>query len=79
MSAFDGLEAVADGDGAWRILETGRPEPEGRIALVTGEPGSGFTVSAEGDAPPPGPYGTLGDAVQAIAIWRNARFEGDRR
>jgi hypothetical protein len=61
------------------VLETGRPSSEARLATVTGDERSGFVLETPGDAgPPPGPYGTLDDAVAAAAMWRLARFEGDR-
>ena len=78
MSAFDGLEAVPEGEGRWRVVETGRPASEAGIATVTGDQHHGFGLTAEPPAPPAGPYGTLADAVEAVAMWRLARFRGDR-
>lgn len=79
MSAFDGLTAEPDGPGRWAVLETGRPASEARVATVTGDDRTGFALETSGDAgPPPGPYGSVGDAVGAIATWRLARFEGRR-
>jgi len=34
MTGFDGLEAVPDGDGRWRVVETGRPASEAGIAAA---------------------------------------------
>jgi len=79
MSAFAGLTAEPDGPGRWAVLETGRPASEARVATVTGDERSGFTLETSSESgPPPGTYGTLDDAVAAIAMWRLARFEGDR-
>ena len=78
MSGFDGLEAVPDGDGRWRVVETGRPASEAGIATVTVDEHHGFLLTAEAPARPAGPYGTLADAVDAVAMWRLARFRGDR-
>lgn len=79
MSAFEGLSAEPDGTGRWAVQETGRPASEARLATVTGDEGTGFTLETSGGSgPPSGTYGTLDDAVAAIAMWRLARFEGDR-
>ena len=79
MSAFEGLTTEADGPGRWTVRETGRPASEARVATVTGDERSGFALETDGGSgPPTGPYGTLDDAVAAIAMWRLARFEGDR-
>jgi len=79
MSAFEGLSTVPDGPGRWAVLETGRPASEARIATVTGDDRSGFALETAGDSgPPSGTYGSVDAAVAAIAMWRLARFEGDR-
>ena len=79
MSAFDGLTTEPDGPRRWAVLETGRPASEARIATVTGDERSGFALDPTGEAgPPAGPYGSVDDAVAAIATWRLARFEGRR-
>ena len=79
MSSFDGLTTEADGPGRWAVLETGRPASEARLATVTGDERTGFVLEGGDAGPPSGRYGTLDDAVAAIALWRLARFEGDRR
>jgi hypothetical protein len=79
MSAFDGLTTEPDGPGRWVVLETGRPASEARVATVTGDSRNGFALEASSEAgPPSGTYGSLGDAVGAIAMWRLARFEERR-
>jgi hypothetical protein len=79
MTGFDGLTAEPDGSGRWAVLETGRPASEARIATVAGDEHRGFTVESVGEAgPPAGTYGTLDDAMGAVAMWRLARFEGHR-
>ena len=44
MSAFDGLEAAPEGEGRWRVVETGRPASEAAIATVTGGEHQGFAL-----------------------------------
>ncbi|HET6824888.1 MAG TPA: hypothetical protein VFH64_03095 [Amnibacterium sp.] len=79
MSAFEGLTTEPDGPGRWAVLETGRPASEARLATVTGDERSGFVLEASGGSgPPSGTYGSLDDAVAALAMWRLARFEGRR-
>jgi hypothetical protein len=79
MSALEGLTTEADGPGRWAVLETGRPASEARLATVTGDEHRGFELaSADESGPPAGTYGTLDDAVAAVAMWRLARFEGRR-
>ena len=79
MSGFDGLTTEPEGPDRWAVLETGRPASEARIATVTGDEHRGFALTPDGEAgPPAGTYGSLDDAVGAVAMWRLARFE-DRR
>jgi hypothetical protein len=79
VSAFEGLTAEADGPGRWAVRETGRPAGEARIATVTGDEEHGFVLETSSEpGPPSGSYGTLDDAVAALAMWRLARFEGHR-
>jgi hypothetical protein len=76
-----GLTAEPDGDCRWRVVEAGRPRSEAVVAVISGRPGAGFTVEAgagAGSGPPPGPYGSVDDAVGALETWRLARFEGRR-
>jgi hypothetical protein len=79
MSGFEGLTSEPDGPGRWAVLETGRPASEARIATVTGDERNGFALETPGDPGlPRGTYGSVDDAVSAIAMWRLARFEGRR-
>ncbi|MCU1474119.1 hypothetical protein [Amnibacterium sp.] len=79
MSGLDGLTTEPEGAGRWAVLETGRPASEARIGTVTGNEHSGYALTSDGDeGPPAGTYGTLDDAVAAVAMWRLARFEGHR-
>jgi hypothetical protein len=79
MSGFDGLTTEPEGPDRWAVLETGRPASEARIATVTGDGHGGFALASDGEAgPPAGTYATLEEAVAAVAMWRLARFEGDR-
>ena len=77
MSGLEGVEARPDGAGRWQLVETGRAGSDGVLGAVTGDDDRGFTLEVEA-GPPAGRYGTLDDAVQAVAMWRLARFRGDR-
>lgn len=76
MSAFEGLETEPDGEDRWRIVEVGRAGTDGVLGSVRGDARRGFLLDVE-PGPSAGPYGTLDEAVQAVAMWRLARFRGD--
>jgi hypothetical protein len=76
MSAFEGLEAEPDGEDRWRIRETGRAGSDGLLGTARGDAEHGYTLEVV-DGPAAGPYATLDDALQAVAMWRLARFRGD--
>lgn len=76
-----GLTLEPDGAGRWLIREPGRPGAAGVLGEVTPGDRAGRFVLALRDAeagPPAGPYGSPQEALDAVEVWRSARFDGFR-